>query len=144
MRPGWSTGWLLRLALLSVVVLPGCAGTDADLPPAQPPAAARHFKATAPGEFPVDVYLAAWGEGYVVYAPGQAPIYLLSDKKGGFVLQQPGEAASFVVPREDGSGWNILHADGPATFLLRDKERGGWILQPPGELPTLIQPEPQP
>jgi len=138
---GRSTRRLLVLAALSLLTLPGCA-SDAEFPPPQPPAAAQHFKATSPGEFPVDVYFSAWGEGYVIYAPGQPPIYLVSDKKGGFVMQQPGESASFVVPREDGSGWNILRADGPATFLLRNKEGGGWILQPPGELPTLIQPQP--
>jgi hypothetical protein len=139
---GWSTGRLLVTAALCLVALPGCASTDAEMPPAQPPAAALHFKATAPGEFPIDVYFSAWGEGYVIYAPGQPPIYLVSDKQGGFVMQQTGESASFVVRREDGSGWNILRADGPATFLLKNKDTGGWILQPPGELPTLIEPQP--
>lgn len=122
--------------------LGGCAaiGSDSEFPPAQPPAAAAHFKVTAPGAFPIDVYLSAWGEGYVIHAPGQAPIYLVSDKKGGFVIQRPGERASWVAPRSDGSGWNVLSADGPATFLLR-QEGGTWILQPPGELPTLIVPQ---
>jgi hypothetical protein len=130
------------LALIMLVGLGGCAalGSDADFPPAQPPAAAAHFKVTPPGEFPVDVYLSAWGEGYVIYAPGQGPIYLISDKKGGFVIQRPGQTASWVSPRSDGSGWTILSASSPATFLL--KQPGGtWILQPPGELPTLIVPQ---
>jgi hypothetical protein len=122
--------------------LGGCVavGSDSEFPPAQPPAAAAHFKVTAPGAFPIDVYLSAWGEGYVIHAPGQAPIYLVSDKKGGFVIQRPGETASWVAPRSDGSGWNVLSADGPATFLLR-QEGGTWILQPPGELPSLIVPQ---
>jgi hypothetical protein len=134
------------LTLVALVALAGCASTeqaaDAEFPPTQPPATAAHYKATAPGQFPVDVYLAAWGEGYVVYTPGTAPLYLASDKKGGYIIQSPGESARFVVPRPDGSGWNILSASEPATLLLRQKE-GGWILQPPGELPTLIQPQPQ-
>lgn len=127
------------LALMMLVALGGCAAMskDADFPPASPPAAAAHFKVTEPGSFPVDVYFSAWGEGYVIYVPGRAPIYLISDKKGGFIVQRPGESTSWVVPREDGSGWTILSAVGPATFLLR-QDPGTWILQPPGELPTLI------
>lgn len=136
-------GWGLALTMLAM--LAGCAatepGADADMPPAQPPAAAAHFKATAPGEFPVDVYLSKWGEGYVIYTAGQAPIYLISDKKGGYIIQSLQEGTRFVVPRPDGSGWNILSADAPATFLLKQKEGDGWLLQPPGELPTLIQPQ---
>ena len=130
------------LALMMLVGVDGCSliSPDSDFPPPQPPAAAVRFKVTPPGEFPVDVYLSAWGEGYVIYAAGQAPIYLISDKKGGFVIQRPGEAASFVAPRSDGSGWNILFANAPATFLLK-QEGGSWILQPPGELPTLIVPQ---
>jgi hypothetical protein len=130
------------LALLMLVALGGCAalGSDADFPPPQPPAAATHFKVTSPGAFPVDVYLSAWGEGYVIHAPGQAPIYLISDKKGGFVVQRPGQSVAFVAPREDGSGWNILSA-GDATTLLLKQAGGSWILQPPGELPTLIVPQ---
>jgi len=130
------------LALMMLVGLGGCAalGSDADLPPAQPTAAAVRFKVTQPGEFPVDVYLSAWGEGYVIHAPGQAPLYLIPDKKGGFIIQRPGEAASFVAPRSDGSGWTILSADGPATFLLK-QEGGSWVLQAPGALPTLIVPQ---
>ena len=69
----------------------GCA-SDAAFPPPQPPAAAQHFKATTPGQFPIDVYFAAWGEGYVIYAPAEAPIYLISDKQGGFIVQRPGDA----------------------------------------------------
>jgi hypothetical protein len=129
-------------ALTMLVGLGGCSAisSDADFPPARPPAAATHFKVTAPGEFPVDVYVSAWGEGYVIHTAGQAPIYLISDKKGGFVIQRPGETASWVAPRPDGSGWNILSASGPATFLLK-QEGGMWILQPPGGLPTLIVPQ---
>jgi hypothetical protein len=141
---GGSAGRALALALVGLAALTGCASTDAEMPPAQPPVAAQHFKATAPGEPPFDVYFAAWGEGYVIYAPGQSPIYLISDKHDGFILQQLGETASFVTRREDGSGWNILRADGPATYLLKNKDGGGWILQAPGELPTLIQPLPKP
>lgn len=130
------------LALMMLVGVSGCSliSPDSDFPPPQPPAAAVRFKVTPPGEFPVDVYLTAWGEGYVIYAAGQAPIYLISDKKGGFVIQRPGEAASFVARRSDGSGWNILSANAPATFLLK-QEGGSWILQAPGELPTLIVPQ---
>jgi len=130
------------LALMMLVGVGGCSliSPDSDFPPLQPPAAAVRFKVTPPGEFPVDVYLSAWGEGYVIYAAGQAPIYLISDKKGGFVIQRPGEAASFVARRSDGSGWNILSANAPAIFLLK-QEGGSWILQPPGELPTLIVPQ---
>jgi len=127
------------LALMVLGGLGGCA-SDADFPPAQPPAAAVHFKVTAPGEFPVDVYLSAWGEGYVIHSPGRPPIYLISDKKSGFIVQRPGEAASFVAPRSDGNGWNILSADGPGIILMK-QEGGSWILQPPGELPTLIVPQ---
>ncbi len=132
------------LVLTMVALLAGCAAikeSGASFPPAQPPATATHFKATAPGQFPVDVYLSAWGAGYVVYAPGSPPIYLIDDKKGGYVLQRPGEDTRFVVRRPDGSGWNILSADGPVTFLLKEKEGPGWVLQAPGELPTLIQPQ---
>jgi hypothetical protein len=132
---------------LVAAALAGCASgdpqADADFPPPQPPAAAQHFKVTAPGRFPIDVYFAAWGEGYVIYAPGEAPIYLISDKKDGFVVQRPGESASFVSRRKDGTGWNVLRADAPATLFIKNKEGDGWILQPPGEMPTLIQPLPQ-
>jgi hypothetical protein len=132
------------LAGLGLVVgLSGCASSDASFPPPQPPAAAQHFKATAPGQFPIDVYFTAWGEGYVIYAPGQAPIYLISDKQGGFIIQRPGESAAFVTRRKDDSGWNILRANAPATMFLKNPEGEGWILQPPGELPTLIVPLPQ-
>jgi len=130
------------LALGILVGLGGCSAisSDADFPPAHPPAAAVHFKVTPPGGFPVDAYLSAWGEGYVIHTAGEPPIYLISDKKGGFVVQRPGEAATWVAPRPDGSGWSILSASGPATFLLK-QEGGTWILQPPGELPTLIVPQ---
>ena len=131
---------LLAWAALSLSGLAGCA-SDAEFPPAQPGAAATRFKVTQPGQFPIDVYLSAWGDGYVIYAPGQPPIHLVSDKKGGYIVQQPGETAAFVVRMQDGNGWSILRADGPATFLLKDKEGQGWILQPPGELPTLIKPQ---
>jgi len=139
------SGTMVRWAGLALMMLVGVGGCslispDSDFPPPQPPAAAVRFKVTPPGAFPVDVYLSAWGEGYVIYAAGQAPIYLISDKKGGFVIQRPGEAASFVAPRSDGSGWNILFANAPATFLLK-QEGGSWILQAPGELPTLIVPQ---
>jgi hypothetical protein len=87
------------------------------------------------------VYLSAWGEGYVIHTPGAAPIYLISDKRGGFVLQRTGETASFVAPLSNGQGWSIMSGAGPATYLL--KEKGGWILQSPGELPTLIVPLPE-
>ncbi len=132
----------LGLAVMTLVTVAGCAalGSDEDFPPPVPPAAATHFKVTSPGSFPYDAYLSAWGEGYVIHAAGQAPIYLLSDKKGGFIVQRSGESASFVTPREDGSGWNILSASGPATFLLK-QDAGTWILQFPGELPTLIVPQ---
>jgi hypothetical protein len=132
----------LGLAVMTLVAVAGCAalGSDEDFPPPVPPAAATHFKVTSPGGFPQDVYFSAWGEGYVIHAAGQAPIYLLSDKKGGFIVQRPGESASFVTPREDVSGWNILSASGPATFLLK-QDAGTWILQSPGELPTLIVPQ---
>jgi hypothetical protein len=79
----------------------------------------------------------------VIYAPGQAPIYLISDKQGGFIIQRPGESAAFVTRRKDDSGWNILRADAPATMFLKNPAGDGWILQPPGELPTLIVPLPQ-
>ena len=118
----------------------GAISPDSDFPPAQPPAAAARFKATAPGTFPIDVYLSAWGEGYVIHAPGQAPIYLISDKKGGFIVQRAGETTSFVAPRPDGSGWTILSADGTNTLLLK-QDGGSWILQPAGEPPTLIVPQ---
>jgi hypothetical protein len=131
------------LALMVALALAGCAGiggADTDFPPPQPPPGSTHFKATPPGEFPVDVYLAMWGEGYVVYAPGRAPIYLISDKKGGFVIQRPGQRATFVARRPDGSGWNILSATEPATYLLK-QQGGSWILQAPGDLPTVIVPQ---
>ena len=130
----------LAWAALSLSGLAGCA-SDAEFPPAQPSAASARFKVTPPGEFPFDAYFAAWGEGYVIYAAGQAPIYLISDKKGGYMIQRLGDSTSFVTPMKDGSGWRILRADGPASFLLKDKEGQGWILQAPGELPTLIQPQ---
>ena len=134
------------IGLMAVAVV-GCASgdphADADFPPPQPPAASQRFKVTAPGQFPIDVYFAAWGEGYVIYAPGLAPIYLISDKQDGFIIQRPGESASFVSRRKDGSGWNVLRADAPATLFIKNKDGDGWILQPPGELPTLIQPLPQ-
>ncbi|MGH7368084.1 MAG: hypothetical protein ACREK9_16895 [Candidatus Rokuibacteriota bacterium] len=127
---------------LMLVALGGCAaiGSEADFPPPHPPAAAARFKVTPPGGFPVDAYLSAWGEGYVIHSAGRPPIYLIADRDGGFVIQSPGESASFVTRREDGSGWNILSGSGPATFLLK-QDGGGWILQPPGELPTLIVPQ---
>jgi hypothetical protein len=131
---------LLAWVALLLSGLAGCA-SDAEFPPAQPGAAASHFKVTQPGQFPIDVYLSAWGDGYVIYAPGQAPIHLISDKKGGYMTQRLGDSTSFVAPMKDGSGWRILRADGPATFLLKDKEGPGWFLQAPGELPTLIQPQ---
>ena len=137
------------VAVLALVTagFAGCASTDpsadAAFPPPQPPAAAQHFKATVPGQFPIDVYFAAWGEGYVIYAPGEAPIYLISDKQGGFIIQRPGESAAFVMRRKDDSGWNILQANAPATMFFKNPDGPGWILQPPGELPTLIVPLPQ-
>ena len=115
--------------------------SDDKFPPAQPPATATRYKATTAGQFPVDVYLSAWGTGYVIYSPGNPPIYLLDDKKGGYVLQQAGGETRFVVRRDDGSGWTILSASGPPTFLLKDKNGPGWTLQAPGDLPTLIQPQ---
>jgi len=141
---GAGTRRTLAAVAFAAAGLAGCASgdqtADAAFPPPQPPAAAQHFKVTQPGQFPIDVYFSAWGEGYVIYAPGLAPIYLISDKKGGFVVQRPGESASFVSRRKDGSGWNVLRADGPATMFLRNTEGEGWILQAPGELPTLIVP----
>ena len=59
------------------------------------------------------------------------------------MVQRPGESASFVSRRKDGTGWNVLRADAPATLFIKNKEGDGWILQPPGEMPTLIQPLPQ-
>jgi hypothetical protein len=130
------------LALVMLIGLGGCSAisSDADFPPAGPPAAAAHYKVTAPGAFPVDVYLSAWGEGYVIHTAGQAPIYLISDKKGGFVVQRPGATASWVAPNSDGSGWSILSGNRPATLLLK-QDGGTWILQAPGDLPTLIVPQ---
>jgi hypothetical protein len=133
---------ILGLTLLGS--LTGCSElyvSDDKFPPARPPANSTRYKATAPGQFPIDVYLSAWGEGYVIYAPGEPPIYLIDDKKGGYVLQQPGAESRFVVRRNDGSGWTVLSATGPATLLLKDKDGPGWTLQAPGELPTLIQPQ---
>ena len=130
------------LLSLIVVALTGCAGdlADSKFPPGTPLPTATHFKAIAPGQFPVDVYLSEWGEGYVIHSTGELPLYLIRDKKGGYIVQSPGAETRFVVERPDGSGWNILSAGGPATFLLRQKG-GGWLLQPPGALPTLIQPD---
>ena len=140
-------GRAVVMITLVAATVAGCASgdphADADFPPPQPPAASRHFKVTPPGQFSIDVYFAAWGEGYVIYAPGQAPIYLISDKQDGFIIQRPGESATFVSRRKDGSGWNVLRADGPATLFIKNEKGDGWILQPPGELPTLIQPLPQ-
>jgi hypothetical protein len=132
----------LGLVLGAVVGLGGCAliASDDEFPPPGPPAAAAHFKVTAPGGFPYDAYLSAWGKGYVIHVPGAAPIHLIADKQGGFIVQQPGESASFVTPREDGSGWTILSGQEPATLLLK-QDSGSWILQPPGGLPTLIVPQ---
>jgi hypothetical protein len=135
---------LLAVACWWLVALSGCALTDshgdADFPPATPPVASIRYKVTEPGQFPIDVYFAAWGEGYVIYAAGQSPIYLISDKKGGYFLQRPGDTTQFVVPRKDGSGWNILNPTSPATYLLKNRDDAGWTLQSPGDLPTLIQP----
>jgi len=130
------------LALAMLFGLGGCSAIspDSDFPPAHPPAAAAHFKVTQPGGFPQDVYLSAWGEGYVIHTAGQPPIYLISDKKGGFVVQRPGEATAWVNARPDGTGWTIRSASGPVTLLLK-QEGGNWILQPPGDLPTLIVPQ---
>ncbi len=142
---GMPSAW--RATVLGLTLfgpLAGCSAlyvSDDKFPPALPPATATRYKATAPGQFPVDVYLSAWGEGYVIYAPGSAPIYLIHDKKGGYVLQQPGAETRFVVRRDDGSGWTVLSASGPPTFLLKDKDGPGWTLQAPGDLPTLIQPQ---
>lgn len=134
----------LALGLTMLGALTGCASmrpsADSEFPPPQPPATATRFKAIAPGQFPVDVYFAAWGEGYVIYTAGSPPLYLIADKKGGYIAQSPTEGTRWVVPRPDGSGWNILSPSGPAVFLLK-QEDGGWILQPPGDLPTLIQPQ---
>lgn len=128
------------LTLAVLTALGGCISHDSEFPPPQPPANAIHFKATPPGEFPVDVYFAAWGEGYVIYTPGVAPLYLIPDKQGGYIIQSPREGTRWVVARPDGSGWNILSPSGPAVYLLK-QDGGGYILQPPGELPTLIQPD---
>ena len=138
---GWTVG-PRGVALAGLLALGGCAalGSDADFPPPVPPAAAMRFWATPPGGLPRELYVSEWGQGYVIYVPGEAPIYLISDKRGGFVLQRVGTGASFVVPREDGLGWNILSGTGPATYLLK-QEGGGWILQAPGGLPTLIVPQ---
>jgi hypothetical protein len=130
--------WIALAALLGA--LGGCVSSDAEFPPPEPPAAAIHFKATPPGEFPVDVYFAAWRDGYVIYTAGAAPLYLIPDKQGGYIIQSPGEGTRWVVERSDGSGWNILSPNGPAVYLLK-QEGGGYILQPPGELPTLIVPD---
>ncbi|HSL50487.1 MAG TPA: hypothetical protein VK878_15570 [Candidatus Deferrimicrobiaceae bacterium] len=132
----------LGLAVMTLVAVAGCAalGSDEDFPPPVPPAAATHFKVTSPGGFPYDAYLSAWGEGYVIHVAGRAPIYLISDKNGGFIIQSPGEAASFVTPRKDGNGWSILSGSEPATFLFK-QDAGTWVLQPPGGLPTLIVPQ---
>jgi len=144
---GAGTRRTLAAVVFAAAGLAGCASgdqtADTAFPPPQPPVAAQHFKVTQPGQFPIDVYFSAWGEGYVIYAPGLAPIYLISDKKDGYVVQRPGESAAFVSRRKDGSGWNVLRADGPATMFLRNTEGDGWILQAPGELPTLIVPWPQ-
>lgn len=128
------------IAMAMLGTLGGCISSDSEFPPPQPPSTAIHFKATAPGEFPVDVYFATWGEGYVVYSPGVPPMYLLPDKQGGYIIQTPTEGTRWVVARPDGSGWNILSASGPAVMLLKQDD-GGYILQPPGELPTLIRPD---
>ncbi|HKW90333.1 MAG TPA: hypothetical protein VJX92_00455 [Methylomirabilota bacterium] len=141
MLPAWRAT-ILGLTLLGS--LTGCADlyvSDDQFPPAQPPANSTRFKATTPGQFPIDVYLSAWGQGYVIYAPGNPPIYLIDDKKGGYVLQQSGAETRFVVRRDDGSGWTVLSASGASTFLLKDKDGPGWTLQAPGEIPTLIQPQ---
>lgn len=132
----------IGLAVAATMALAGCAalGFDEEFPPAAPPAAATHFKVTPPGGFPHDAYLSAWGSGYVIHVPGQAPIYLLSDKQGGFIVQSQGRSASFVSPRADGSGWTILSGSEPATFLIK-QDAGTWLLQPPGGLPTLIVPQ---
>jgi hypothetical protein len=141
---GAGTRRTLAAVAFAAAGLAGCASGDQTADTAfPPPVAAQHFKVTQPGQFPIDVYFSAWGEGYVIYAPGLAPIYLISDKKDGYVVQRPGESAAFVSRRKDGSGWNVLRADGPATMFLRNTEGDGWILQAPGELPTLIVPWPQ-
>ncbi|HEU4438647.1 MAG TPA: hypothetical protein VFT36_05325 [Methylomirabilota bacterium] len=134
--------WLpaLGVALAMAGALGACATSDAEFPPPQPPAAALRFKATAPGEFPVDVYFAAWRDGYVIYTAGVAPLYLIPDKQGGYMIQSLSEGTRWVVERPDGSGWNILSPSGPPVFLLK-QEGGGYLLQPPGELPTLIVPD---
>ena len=139
------SGWTADprgVALAGLLALGGCAalGSDADFPPPVPPAAAMRFWATPPGGFPRELYLSEWGQGYVIHVSGEAPIYLISDKRGGFLLQRVGTGTSFVVPREDGLGWNIMSGTGPATYLLK-QEGGGWILQAPGDLPTLIVPQ---
>jgi len=128
----------LGVAVLVLLALGGCA-SDAEFPPVQPPSTAMHFKATTAGEFPVDVYFATWGKGFVIYSPGAAPLYLVPDSQGGYIIQTPNEGARWVVARPDGSGWNVLSPSAPATFLLKQDD-GGYLLQPPGELPTLIQP----
>lgn len=123
--------------------LGGCASTgspDSDFPPPTPPVASIRYKVTQPGQFPIDVYFAAWGEGYVIYPQGQMPLYLIPDKSGGYFLQRPGDSTLFVVPRKDGSGWNIMSPMSPATYLLKNKDDDGYTLQTPGDLPTLIQP----
>jgi hypothetical protein len=88
----------------------------------------------------VDVYFAAWRDGYVIYTAGAPPLYLLPDKQGGYIIQSPSEGTRWIVERADGSGWNILSPNRPTMFLLK-QEGGGYILQPPGELPTLIVPD---
>jgi hypothetical protein len=132
----------IGLAVVALLGLAGCAalGFDEEFPPATPPAAASHFKVTPPGSFPYDAYLSAWGSGYVIHVPGRAPIYLVSDKQGGFIVQSLGEAASFVARREDGSGWTILTGSEPPTLLIK-QDVDTWLLQPPGGLPTLIVPQ---
>jgi hypothetical protein len=118
------TASLLGLALAGLFALGGCAalGSDEDFPPPVPPTAATRFRATPPDGLPFDVYFTAWGEGYVIYTPGEAPIYLISDKKGGFLVQRVGESVSFVSPRADGSGWNVLTPEGLTAYLLKQED----------------------
>jgi hypothetical protein len=136
------TAGLLALVLAGLFPLAGCAalGSDEDFPPPVPPTAATRFRATPPDGLPFDVYFSAWGEGYVIYTPGAAPAYLISDKRGGFLLQRVGESVSFVSPRSDGLGWNVLTPEGLTAYLLK-QEGGAWLYQSPGGLPTLLVPQ---
>jgi hypothetical protein len=78
-------------------------------------------------------------QGYIIQ-PSQTPAYVTPGSGGRAILQTPGRAPTYLIPRGDGS----FVIPGQTPTLVTPRGNGTYTIQSPGRPPSYLTPPRQP